>query len=377
MKIAHIDLNLALESGDPRMAYRIARGLKNRGHDITIYTLSFDPTCFPNLHEGLKIREIKTSLGESIEAQHKLAAAIDPDVDLVLCEDAFRVGVFYRRHINPSAKVVWIMNSPPFEFLPKQTPLHTFGAWAKAQLSKRDTKKYMDGIDHIVVIDAKGIEYSGALKKPATIIPIGVDFQYFYAPVKSRDISKSVQLLGVGNLSRYRRYEDIVRAVAILQKQGHDARALLICKDYYRNASYHRQFEELIKKEGVEKYIDRRYDGANDGELLRAYHESDVYVFPNHVRIWGMAAFEAMAAGLTLIVSRITTVAELLEDGKNAFFVDRLRPDQIANQVVRLMGDRELYRNMGEAGQRFVKENLSWEQYIDKLEGVIRKTIKP
>ncbi len=376
MKIAHIDLNLALESGDPRMAYRIARGLKNRGHDITIYTLSFDLTCFPNLHEGLKIREIKTDLGESIEAQHQLAAAIDRDVDLVLCEDAFRVGVFYRRHVNPSAKVVWIMNSPPFEFLLKQTPLHTLGAWAKAQLSKWDTKKYMDEIDHIVVIDAKGIEYSDELNKPATIIPIGVDFQYFYAPVKSRDISKSVQLLGVGNLSRYRRYEDFVKAVAILRKKGYDARALLICKDYYHNVSYRRQFEELIKREGVEKYIDRRYDGVNDEELLHAYHESDIYVFPNHVRIWGMAAFEAMAAGLPIIVSRVTTVAELLEDKKNALFVDCLRPEQIADQAARIMGDAELYRRIGKAGQLFVKENLSWEQYVDKLEGVIKKIVK-
>ena len=56
MKIAHIDLNLSLESGDPRMAYRIARGLKERGHDITLYTLSFDPACFQNLHRGLAIR---------------------------------------------------------------------------------------------------------------------------------------------------------------------------------------------------------------------------------------------------------------------------------------------------------------------------------
>ena len=132
MKIAHIDLNLSLESGDPRMAYRIARGLKDRGHDITLYTFSFDPACFPNLHQGLAIREVKAR-SPGVEAQRELARAIDKDVDLVLCEDAFRVGAFYRREVNPAAKVVWIMNSPPFEFLPKQTPFHTLGAWAKAQ----------------------------------------------------------------------------------------------------------------------------------------------------------------------------------------------------------------------------------------------------
>lgn len=375
MKIAHIDLNLALESGDPRMAYRIARGLQDRGHDITLYTLAFDPACFRNLHEGLAVKEVKVKSENQIEAQRELAHAIDADVDIVLCEDAFRVGVFYRRHVNPDAKVIWIMNSPPFEFLPKQTPLHTLGAWAKAQLSKWNTKKYMDGIDHIVVIDKKGVEYADILGKPSTIIPIGVDPEYFYAPVKTSKIGKPIQLLGVGNLSRYRRYEDIVKAVAILRKRGHDARGLLICRDYYGNVLYRRQFDALVHKEGVDAYIDRRYEGANDKELLRAYHESDLYIFPNHVRIWGMAAFEAMAAGLPLIVARETSVAELLKDGVNAIFVDRLHPEQIADQVIRLMSDAELYRRVGEAGQRFVKEHLNWGRYIDALQTVINEKI--
>ena len=375
MKIAHIDLNLSLESGDPRMAYRIARGLKERGHDITLYTLSFDPACFPNLHRGLAIREVKVR-SSGVEAQRELARAIDKDVDLMLCEDAFRVGAFYRREVNPAAKVVWIMNSPPFEFLPKQTPFHTLGAWAKAQLNKWDAKKYMDGVDHTVVIDTKGVEYSDQLGKPAAIIPIGVDFDYFHAPVKDFPAKKSLRLLGVGGLSRYRRYEDIVKAVAILRGQGYDARALLISKDYGHSASYRKQFDALVRREGVEPYVDRRYEGANDTELLRAYHESDIYVFPNHVRIWGMAAFEGMAAGLPLVVARGTSVAELLTDGENALFVDRLRPAQIAEQAARLVGDSELYRRIGEAGQCFVKENLGWNKYVDALERVIRKVGK-
>src|SRR3990167_9877089 len=120
MKIAHIDLNLSLESGDPRMAYRIARGLKERGHDITLYTLSFDPACFPNLHRGLAIREVKVR-SSGVEAQRELARAIDKDVDLMLCEDAFRVGAFYRRGGDPAAQGGRGMNSPPLELPPQQT----------------------------------------------------------------------------------------------------------------------------------------------------------------------------------------------------------------------------------------------------------------
>ena len=375
MKIAHVDHNLASESGDPRMAYHIAQELKHRGHHMILYTLKFDPRFFPDLHQGLEIRQVSGSGDSSVAGQRAIAIAIDPDVDIVLFQDAFRVGAFYRRLVSRKAKTLWIMNSPPFEFLPKQTPLHTFGAWLKAQLSKRDAKKYMDGVDHAVVIDKKGIEYCDVLGIPGTIIPIGVEYKRFYAPVKHIQDGKRIRLLGVGGISRYRRYEDIVKAVAILRKKGYDARALLICKDFGHSPSYRRSFDLLVEREGVKEFIERRYDGASDEELLRAYRESDIYVFPNHVRIWGMAAFEAMAAGLPLIVSRVTSVAEVLEDGRNAIFVDRLCPDQIAERIERLMNDPKMYRDIAEAGQKFVKDFLGWNMYVDKLEAIMKTLV--
>jgi len=376
MRIAHVDHNLASESGDPRMAYYIAQELKRRGHAVTLYTLKFDPKLFADLHRGLEVREIPASGRSPAEGQKALAEAIDPDADIVLFQDAFRVGAFYRRHISRKARTVWIMNSPPFEFLPKQTPLHTFAAWLKAQLSKLEAKKYMDGVDHAIVIDKKGIEYADALGVPATIIPIGVEYKFFYAPVKRIREGQPIRLLGVGGLSRYRRYEDVVKAVAMLRKKGYDARALLICRDYGHSPAYRKSFEALVGQEGVGAFVERRYEGASDEELLRAYRGSDIYVFPNHVRIWGMAAFEAMAAGLPLVVSRVTSVAEVLEDGRHALFVDRLRPDQIAENIERLMNDPKTYKNIAEAGQEFVKDFLGWDKYVEKLEGIMKILVK-
>lgn len=66
---------------------------------------------------------------------------------------------------------------------------------------------------------------------------------------------------------------------------------------------------------------------------------------------------------MPLVVSRVTSVAVALKDGENALFVDPLRPDQIADKVQELISDEKLYKKIAENGQKFTKENISWNAY--------------
>lgn len=105
----------------------------------------------------------------------------------------------------------------------------------------------------------------------------------------------------------------------------------------------------------------------SEGGLLEAYEKSDVFVFPNHIKIWGLAAFEAMAAGLPLVVSNITSIAEVLRDNENALFVEPLRPEQIAHKVEQLLKDPLVYKEIATAGQEFVKKELTWDAYAKRF----------
>ena len=68
-----------------------------------------------------------------------------------------------------------------------------------------------------------------------------------------------------------------------------------------------------------------------------------------------------------MIVSKTTGVAEVLTDMNNALLVEPMRPDQIADKAEALMDSPELYAKIAAKGQQFVKENISWDTYAEKV----------
>ncbi len=391
MKIAVIHLSFTLESGNPRLALSLAQAYKSLGHDVLVYTTEFDPNCFPRLNRGLDIRVVDSAgrfssatggagfLSKVYKRMRKviigrriaraIAAELPADIDLLDCQndDSYKTGLYYKK-INPDAKVAWVMYNPPFYHFTKDNFIFDIGSRIFAWWEHRAVRKYSKGIDLVVTDDKEKEEPFKKLGLSTMLMPIPVDFDNFYAPVKKEiGNSQPIVLLGAGGLSITRRFEDIISAVAILRKQGYDARATIICKDYWADANYRKQFDQFIEESGAGEYIDAHFNGAGEDEFVEILKSSSIFVFPNNVKIWGMTIFEAMAAGLPVIVSRATSAADFLHDGENALLVNPLHPEEIAEKVKKLSEDREFSRRLAESGQNYVKDNLSWKKYAQEI----------
>ena len=59
MKIGMIHLNLATESGDPRMFLSIAQGLRRLGHEVAVYAAAQPRSSSRIYHQGIPDRFIK------------------------------------------------------------------------------------------------------------------------------------------------------------------------------------------------------------------------------------------------------------------------------------------------------------------------------
>lgn len=388
MKIGLVHLNLSTESGDPRMFFYIARQLKQLGHQIKIFTAEHDSSCFPDLQAGLdievvspprpltsvfekrsvfqKIKErlIRESLGT--EAAFKILRKLPNDLDILICQNdqSYKLGFSYKQ-LLPSTRVVWIMNNAPFRHTRKDNFIVNMLSLLASWLEIFRVRRYMGGIDLVVVNDSEQKRiFSEKIGGRVVVLTIPVDFEKFSAPVKNVSKQDTISLLGIGALSPARKFEDIINTASGLKKAGYRVKVVLVCKNFWKDESYKEFLIGLVKKENLEDEVKFMFDGASEVELVRLIRSSHFFIFPNHVKIGSMAAFEAMAAGVPLLVSDSTSVAESLTDEENSFFFRPGAVDQIQDKIIRAVENPSLYARIAGNGQRFIKEKLSWEKYV-------------
>jgi len=369
------------------MMYLLAGNIQKAGNDVTVYTAKYDPACFPDLHQGLEVKEIPSPLGEAsfnlsaikkvferwtrerlnTAAVRKIALAMDKDFDIVVMENdqTFKLCKFYRA-INPRAKFIWVMNNAPFRHTKKDNVVTDVLSWAAGMIERVRIRHYLPYVDKIVVHDEEQRELCRQIGAKAELISIPVNFEKFYRPVAYPE-GKSPLLLGVGSLSRARSYEDILNAGLILRKRGIDCRVALVCKDFWKSDALKGELLSIAKQDGNGAWVDFYFDGVNDKELFALQAKTFAFIFPNRIKIWGMAAMEAMAAGLPVIVSDITSVAEIMKNNENALFVRPAHPEEIAEKVKMLLDDKAKYESIARAGQDFVKQNLNWDAYVKRF----------
>ncbi len=105
------------------------------------------------------------------------------------------------------------------------------------------------------------------------------------------------------------------------------------------------------------------------------YRAADIFLLPTLNEPFGMAVLEAMAAGLPVITSRETGVAELLLDGRVAILLsDPRNTREISNAVASLSeaGERSA---MGQRAREAVRL-LTWDRMTDAVESVYREVVQ-
>lgn len=378
-------MNLDALMGDTRCVLSTAQALKRQGHVVQIYTPAFDPKAFPELSRGIEVRvvpqnthvdhiikvsgilmkawrRIKTSIW-AFRAAKSLARAMDKDLEIIDCHDGYtyRVGYFYHR-INPKTKIMWNVHNFPFVYLKKENTLQNFLGSISTVVESFIERFFFGSIYGTMLPDNKELERARKLGLRSKVVREGLDFDAFYRPVEFRyKTGKPLYLLGVGGLSPYRRFEDIVAAVAILRRRGYDARGIIIGRDFWQDRSYRKSFDDMVEQSGAKKYIEWDPNGVSEDGLKKAYAKSDVFIYPM-AYLWGLAPCEAAAAGLPNIITRTSSNAELFRDGESALFVDGHRPDQIADQVEKLVRDPKFYKRVAAAGQKLMKDEISWHR---------------
>lgn len=174
-------------------------------------------------------------------------------------------------------------------------------------------------------------------------------------------IPEHAPLLGfVGQLDERKGLGVLLSAFKIILQKMPETRLLLVGEGPLR---------EMIESE-VREY------GWQDNVVLTGFvndvaaimHAIDVLLLPSYWEGFGIVIIEAMACGRSVITTNISSMPEIVNDGKTGYLIPPGDERALAERALALLRDAALRKRMGEAAQRRVAEDFSHEVMIDRLE---------
>jgi glycosyltransferase involved in cell wall biosynthesis len=91
---------------------------------------------------------------------------------------------------------------------------------------------------------------------------------------------------------------------------------------------------------------------VGDSQMQVLYQSSDALVLPTLADCFSMAALEAMACGLPVVISDVGAIPEIVVDGKTGMLIAPGRGDSLLGALRTILGSPSAARRLGRAGRR-------------------------
>ncbi|MGI4792389.1 MAG: glycosyltransferase family 4 protein [Janthinobacterium lividum] len=205
---------------------------------------------------------------------------------------------------------------------------------------------------------ADSVAACGVPSSKIVVVPNGIDHSYFSPSPISRAQSRAEYALPesafvVATAARFSPEKGLDTLLQAARQRG--GMTFLIAGDGPLFTSLSHDLPPSVKLLG-------RLDDVRP--LLAA---ADVFAVPSRREGQGIAALEAMAAGVPVVASRVGGLAEMLTDGETALLIPPDDPDALAATLSRLQSDARLRRNLAASAASLVRASYGLQTMLDTL----------
>lgn len=205
---------------------------------------------------------------------------------------------------------------------------------------------------------------------PASQVPIiysGVDTKRFRPGLDGGRLRQKIKAQPAAKIivmvARFQRvkghhvFQAMAEEVAL---QEPEAQFIVAGDDAFGAAADRRYRDETLARAKSSPLLRRRlhYLGFRD-DVEQVYTAADVVVCASDFESYGKANLEAMACGKPVVSTRRGGPSETIVDGETGFLVDSGDAAGLARQVIRLLRDADLRRQVGQAGRAHVCRHFS------------------
>ncbi len=269
--------------------------------------------------------------------------------------------------------------------LPLVVTLHSFFNEHPEHLVQQVMRPNLPRADRLIAVSRSTAEQAvqlGADPARIRVIRSGVDAARFRprdrAGARARlGVARDLPLLlFVGNLEPRKAVDRLLLALAHVRRTVPEATLAIVGTGEAAGADdqeprLRRMAEELGLAPAV-WFLGR----VADERLPDWYAAADVFALPSSSEGQGIAALEAMAAGLPVVVSAVGGLRDTVEDGRTGYLVPFGDVEALARRVADLLADPERRAAVGAAAREAVVRDFSWERSVAATVEVYREALE-
>ena len=194
--------------------------------------------------------------------------------------------------------------------------------------------------------------------KDILITPFGVDIDKFKPNNIVRDKGKEFVIGTIKTLEEKYGIEYLIKAFQVVKNRNVN---LNIKLKIAGKGSKEKDLKKLCKELNIENYVE--FLGfINPNDVPNTFNSFDVAVFPSILdsESFGVAAVEAEACGVPVIVSDVGGLMESTKPNYSSFVARRKDFNDLADKLEKVLLDNGLRESMGKNARKYVEDNYNY-----------------
>ncbi|MFH1607991.1 MAG: sugar phosphate nucleotidyltransferase [archaeon] len=258
---------------------------------------------------------------------------------------------------------VWFMNLPPSLFSKPDAgffykTLHKIRVWVDRFIIRRS----MDVIT--VAEELNQIRARERYGRNAKLIDFGIDYDFFSGgnaekAIKSFNLKNKFVVVQSGILCDVKNQFESIKAV---EKVKDKIPNILLIFTGREDSEYKEKLEKYVKEKKLEKHVLFAGYLKTRNELRDLYKAADVGLFPTKKQGGILVPLEALCAELPVIVSLEIETASLMKKKELGIVTS-----DYSKFLLDIHKHKKEYKEKAKKGAMFVKDNLSWKAFTDKM----------
>lgn len=317
---------------------------------VTVHNFSFNVKELKNERAFKKIKYI-TAIGKI----KKLIKEIQPDI-------------LHAHYASSYGLIGSLLNYHPYVISVWGTDIYDFpnGGIIQRKIIKYNLKK----ADYIFSTSKDmARETSKYTNKKIHITPFGVDMEFFKPKENLKFRNNGFTIGTIKTLEKKYGIDYLIKGFKILKDENPNKNLNLKIGG---SGSQLENLKKLVNELNLEDSVEFLGRIPLD-EVSNIFNTFDIAVFPSLRESFGVAAVEAQACGIPVIVSNVGGHPEVIIDGKTGIIIESENSRQISDAILKLLNDKNLRESMSMKGRNFIKENYDINLNFYDIENIYKE----